>query len=143
MVLVSSNKRSPSVLIIGVVTCAMSCGRSEFTRPDDVPFGAVMVNGPKTVWWQNCRVGSGTGAAVVCQIWNARGQMLFNEPFLPYDEHGQLSAGELKIADVPVHGDKDQCVPGADHVCLTNGRTLLPQSRFGVLKRSLDKIHGQ
>ena len=105
-------------------------------RPADVPSDATYVAGGKLGgWWQQCALANG-GRAVHCRIWNGAGLVLYDEEFLPYDGGASPTADELKVAPEPTF-------PGPDRIFLSNGRVLLPQSRFGELKRFVDWLKGK
>jgi hypothetical protein len=112
----------------------LACGcATKFARPADVPADAVAVSGSKTVWWQQCTT-SAADASTRCRIWNAVGLVLYDEEFLPYDEHTPINNSELTIATEPAFG-------GSDRIWLANGRVLLPRSRFEDLKKFIDRLN--
>jgi len=116
-------------MLLAVVSCGC-VGERPPARPSVVAADAVAVAGSKTVWWQQCTVAEADGSAR-CRIWNAGGLVLYDEIFLPYDERAQLTKAELTIAPEPTF-------PGPDRIWLSNGRVLLPKSRFEDLKKFVD-----
>ena len=112
------------------------CSRkSSVVRPANVPSEATYVAGAKVGWWQQCEPATG-GQPVHCRIWNGAGLNLVDEGFLPYDGGPPPKAEELKISSDPTF-------PGPDRICLSNGRVLLPQSRFDELKKFVDWLNGK
>jgi hypothetical protein len=113
------------------------CGRdSGLLRPDGVPVKAVFVNGSKGVgWWQQCAPATG-GQFLHCRIWNREGLVLEDEEFLPYDGGTSPTIDELRIPS-------DTTFAGPDRIYLSNGRVLLPRSRFDELKKFVDSLNGK
>lgn len=94
-------------------------------RPAGVPAGSTWVEGAKTGWWQQC---SDLDAKIThCTIWNEGGEILLDEEFLPLDGGPPPPSDGLKLRG------SGPCT-GVYQVCLTNGRILLPQSRYDELK---------
>jgi hypothetical protein len=118
-----------ATVLLAIVSCGCM-GEWPPARPSVVARDAVAVAGSKTVWWQHCTVAEADGAAH-CRIRNAGGLVLYDEIFLPYDGPTQLTNAELTIAREPTF-------PGPDRIWLSNGRVLLPKSRFEDLKKFVD-----
>ena len=115
---------------------SLACDRNseELIRPKNVPQDAVFVRGIKGIgWWQHCAT-TNAGRPVYCRIWNKGGLVLEDEEFLPYDGGAPPTADELKIEPNPTF-------QGPDRIFLTNGRILLPRSRFDRLKLFVDWLH--
>ena len=127
-----------AALFLGAVSllfCSACTRRPDAVRPDGVSVDAVFVSGAKHGWWQQCTPAK-TGQAVHCRIWNGEGLILEDEDFLPYDGESTVAAEELKISP-------DSTFPGPDRILLTNGRILLPRSRFDELKIFVDWLAGK
>lgn len=123
-------------LSMAVAALLSACAyKSDVVRPDSVQADAVFVRGAKVGWWQQCAAGS-SGQPIHCCIWGGAGGVLADEEFLPYDGGPSPTADELKIAPDPTF-------PGPDRIFLTNNRVLLPQSRFGELKKFVDWLNGK
>ena len=122
------------VLALLAACFACSCG-SKVVRPANVPADAVFVLGAKVGWWQECTASVG-GQPVHCRIWNQGGLILEDEAFLPYDGGAPPKAQDLKI-------DPNPPFSGPDRIYLTNGRILLPESRYNELKRFVDGLEGK
>jgi hypothetical protein len=122
--------------VVFTLLLCFACGRrSEAIRPAEVPVDATYVTGGKAGgWWQQCTVSKTTEAAH-CRIWNGAGLILENEDFLPYDGGAPPAADDLKVSPDPTF-------PGPDRIFLTNGRVLLPSSRFNDLKKFVDWLNG-
>ena len=128
--------RGPGMAVAFLLCFA--CGRtSEVVRPAEVPSEATYVLGGKFGgWWQRCISATGD-QALRCSIWNGAGLVLVNEEFMPYDGGAPPSAYELKIST-------DPAIPsGPDRVFLSNGRVLLPRSRFVEMKIFVDWLEGK
>ena len=111
-----------------------SCGPNPNpVRPRGVPIDAVLIMSTKIGWWQHCAI-MAEGQGVQCRIWNGLGLILENEEFLPYDGKVTPRADELRISPDPTF-------PGPDRIFLTNGRVLLPKSRFERLKKFVDWLN--
>ena len=105
-------------------------------RPPDLPSDATYVAGGKVGgWWQQCK-SIDDYKAVHCRIWNGVGLILEDEEFLFYDGGAPPQDAELKISAAPAF-------PGPDRVYLTDGRVLLPRSRFDELKLFIDWLEGK
>jgi hypothetical protein len=131
-------KLSIMIALYCAVTLLFSCActrRPDVDRPEGVPVDAVFVRGAKVGWWQQCGPVK-AGQAVHCRIWNGAGLILEDEEFLPYDGRSTATAEELKISPDPTF-------PGPDRIFLTNGRILLPRSRFDELKIFVDWLEGK
>ena len=120
---------------VALLFCSACTDVPDEVRPDGVSAGAVFVNGSKVGWWQQCTPAK-TGQAVHCRIWNGAGLILVDEDFLPYDGRSTIAPEELKISSNPTF-------PGPDRIFLTNGRILLPRSRFDELKIFVDWLEGK
>jgi len=59
-----------------------------------------------------------------------------DDDFFPYDGRAGPSAEQLSISTNPTF-------PGPDRVFLSNGRILLPRSRFDELKKFVDWLEGK
>ncbi len=83
---------------------------------------------------QRCDYDSGR-LEVRCTVWNARGEILVADAYDAYD--GQpVQRAELSISQENVHA-------GGGYVRLSNGRYLIPHSRFEEGKRFLDDFARQ
>lgn len=118
----------PSLLTAFAVVLLVDCGHPR--RPPNVPAASTFVEGAKTGWWQHCE---SSGAAIHCAIWNKVGDVLLDEEFLPLD------GGAIPSRDSMALRSGGPCT-GVYQVCLSNGRILLPRSRFHELK---DFIEGK
>lgn len=109
---------------------------TRMVRPQGVSVDAVFVRGGNSGgWWQECTPVK-AGQAARCRIWNGVGLSLEDEEFLPYDGGITPAGEELKIA-------RDAAFSGPDRIFLTNGRILLPRSRFDELKVFVDWLEGK
>jgi hypothetical protein len=124
------------VIAVALFGC-FACGRaSHVIRPEGVPTDAVFVNGAKGVgWWQLCTPAT-LSEVLHCRIWNRGGIILYDEEFLPHDGGKSPTIDELKIP-------QETTFPGPDRVFLSNGRVLLPRSRFDELKKFIDRLKGK
>jgi hypothetical protein len=100
-----------------------------------VSVDAIFARGAKIGWWQQCTPAK-AGQGVHCRIWNGSGLILEDGEFLPYDGGSTPAAEELQISP-------DSTFPGPDRIFLTNGRILLPRSRFDELKIFVDWLEGK
>lgn len=123
-----------SFLAIGLISFSVStttsCRRS---RPPGVPDSAAFV---KEAWggdWQQCRPQPGP-LPVRCRIWNEKGLPMFDEAFQPCDGGSPPNQDDLQIDIAP------KCCAGPDRIFLTNGRILLPHSRFQKLKKFMQGL---
>jgi hypothetical protein len=124
------------LLIAFALLLSCACTRKpDVVRPEGVSVNAIFVRGSKIGWWQQCTPAK-AGQGVHCRIWNGAGLVLEDEEFLPYDGGSPAEAEELKISP-------DSTFPGPDRVFLTNGRILLPRSRFDELKIFVDWLEGK
>jgi hypothetical protein len=121
---------------VALLLC-FACGRkSGVVRPEGVPVDAMFVNGVKGIgWWQQCSPAI-SGQVLDCRIWNRGGLVLEDEEFLPYDGGASPTIDELKISS-------DTTFAGPDRIYLSNGRVLLPRSRFDELKKFVDSLNGK
>ena len=103
--------------------CLIGCSEPE--RPGVVPPEATRVEGPKTGYWQICRLNA--GIQIHCTVWNDAGTVLKDETYLPLDEGPTPREGDLRIR-------AGEICSGPYQVCLINGRILLPASQFEQLK---------
>jgi hypothetical protein len=120
------------LLALGCLLSSTACGHKP-RRPDSVSTNAVYVSGAKVGWWQECSIVA-SRSTVRCQIWNGAGFELVNDEFLPYDGGPTPRPEELTIAS-------NVTFPGPDRIFLSNGRVLLPRSRFSELKGCIDWLH--
>lgn len=121
---------------VALFLCSACTRKADVVRPGSVSVDAVFVRGAKVGgWWQQCTP-SRAGEALHCRIWNGAGLLLEDEEFLPYDGGSTPFGGELKISPDPTF-------PGPDRIILTNGRILLPHSRFNELKIFVDWLEGK
>jgi hypothetical protein len=125
----------PTRLGIVLLVLGLSLGSCMPARPSGVPPDSAYVVGAYKGWWERCSFDS-THDADQCQIFNAGGELLHDEVFLPYDGGEAARASELKI-------DTDSNLAGPQYVCLTNGRILIPKSDFEGQKRYLDWATGK
>lgn len=123
-----SSSNIPSVL-----TClVLSCNLAKRKRPDNVPSSAVFVRGPKgTGVWQHCEIKN--HEVILCQIFNVRGQILYDEPFVKYVGKMPTSAADLKLSSDG----------GEQWIQLTDGTILVPSSRADDMIRFLDWLFGK
>ena len=126
------SKRVGTVLL---VLCSACTYNQDVIRPKSVPANAVFVRGAKIGWWQQCAPSEHDQPAQ-CRIWNGGGAVLESEAFLPDDGGAPPTAEELKITSDPTF-------PGPDRIVLSNGRILLPSSRFDELKKFVDWLKGK
>lgn len=68
----------------------------------------------------------------MCQVFNAEGLIIYDEPFRPYDLGPVIATKDLVID--PEHSD-------ITRIYLRNGRVLLPSSDFDRHKALLDDIN--
>jgi hypothetical protein len=130
------NKLTIPLALLCAFVFLFSTACTRMVRPQGVSVDAVFVSGGKSGgWWQECTP-SKAGQAVRCRIWNGAGLSLEDEGFLPYDGGIAPAAEELKIA-------RDSAFSGPDRIFLTNGRILLPRSRFDELKVFVDWLEGK
>jgi hypothetical protein len=123
------------ICAVALLFCSACTRRPDVVRPGSVSVDAVFVRGSKIGWWQQC-TSAKPSRSVHCRIWNEAGLVLEDEEFLPYDGGAPITAEELKIS-------ADTAFPGPDRIYLTNGRVLLPQSRFEELKIFVDWLEGK
>jgi hypothetical protein len=124
------------LIVIFTLFFPSACGhKPEVNRPENVPIDAVFVRGAKVGWWQQCKT-TNASQAVYCRIWNGAGLVLENEEFIPHDGGAPPKVGELSI-------ESDPKFPGPDRIFLTNGRILLPRSRFDEMKQFVDWLQGK
>ncbi len=131
----SSNCLNNLLIAFALLCCAGCARKSDVVKPDGVSADAIFVRGSKAGWWQQCTPAN-AGQTVHCRIWNGAGLILEDEEFLPYDGGSLLAAQELKISPGPTF-------PGPDRIFLTNGRILLPRSRFDEMKIFVDWLEGK
>lgn len=123
-----------TVMLLLMFAWGCSTGASTPARPSGVPAQATYVPGGKVGgWWQHCVADEHLQAH--CSVWNRVGLQLHDEVFLPYDGRPAITQDELSIVS-------DWEFPGDDRIRLTNGRILLPASRFDELKRLFDRVYG-
>jgi hypothetical protein len=90
---------------------------------------AVRIPGGNTQWWIKCAY---TETVDACQVFKARGDVLADEVFRPYDGGPPVAAIELRI---------DPTRSNPTKVRLENGRVLLPSTNFDGFKQLLDEKH--
>jgi hypothetical protein len=104
---------------------------SSIKRPGNVPSNAVKVNGVKGDGpWQWCELREGR---IHCRIYNAGGELLYDDDFVVYVGTQPKSQGELEISP---NG-------GYQWIRLKNGTILIPQSQKVELTRFLDWQFGK
>lgn len=113
-----------AVLLLWALTMCAACGPPD--RPKNVPRDSTFVDGGKSGYWQRCK--ALPDDVVWCTVWNQGGAVLLDERFRPIDEGPVPSVEELRSLRAG-----GPCT-GAYRVCLSNGRMLLPHSRFDELK---------
>ena len=101
-------------------------------RPNNVPPDSVYVVGAYVGRWERCSYEPNEDANH-CQIFNAGGNVLSDERFLPYDGGKAAKDSELKIVS-------NSDITGPQYVCLANGRILIPKSHFENQKRAIDSL---
>ncbi|MEW5977250.1 MAG: hypothetical protein AB1898_15780 [Acidobacteriota bacterium] len=118
----------PAVAAIAVGWMILDAHRGELVgRPHAVDDGAVMVRGK---FWQQCFL-EDEGARVRCYIWTRRGDLVFDDVFLPFDDGPTPDAADLSISQ---HNRNPERL-----VFLENGRILLPRSRFEEMKAFVEE----
>lgn len=105
----------------------------EERKPPNVPREATYVKGALGGWWQQCSVIDASPQQNHCRIYNWRGELLYDETFLPYDGKGIVPSEDLFIA-------QDRSKAGPDRIVLSHGRILIPQSRYREVKQFLDGV---
>lgn len=105
-----------------------ACSRPQL--PHGVPESAAWVEGSKTGYWQWCQMGADN--SIRCTIWNAGGIVLLGESFRPMDG-GPLPTSQ-DLAKLRTSGPGT----GPYQICLSDGRILLPDSRFDELKAFIE-----
>ena len=96
-------------------------------RPSNVSADAVLVGGAKAWWWIKCWRSEAVNR---CQVFNAEGISLYDEPYLPADGAGPVEARDLQI-------DRERTQ--VTRVFLQNGRVLLPSTDYELHKRLLEE----
>lgn len=120
------------IICLGYFVMIGGCRMAVPTRPDNVPLDSVYVVGAYVGWWERCSYDQKEDSNH-CQIFNARGQIISDEAFLPYDGGKAAKDQELKIVS-------NSDIAGPQYVCLTNGRILIPKSHFENQKRAIDSL---
>lgn len=126
------NKLSGSMAKVAVISLLETACHKQPMPPLNVNAAATFISGSKAGWWQYCE-SKGERTYPHCIIWNLRGAVLYDERFFPYDQRGYVSATELRI-------DSSNPSGGPSEIALSNGRILLPESRFSELKQFLDVV---
>ena len=108
------------------------CRMATPTRPGNVPSDSVYVVGAYVGWWERCSYEPQEDVNH-CQIFNAGGEVLSDEVFLPYDGGRAAKQSEMKIVS-------NSDITGPQYVCLSNGRILIPKSHFENQKRTIDSL---
>ena len=117
-----------SVLASAVWLLCTACSKRE--RPANVSADATWVEGGKFGYWQMCQLTIDENTH--CTVWNEGGEILLDEKFLPIDEKARPAASELQQLR-----DGGPCT-GPYQVCLSDGRILVPASRFADLKAFIE-----
>jgi len=107
----------------------------EPARPNNIPQDSVLVTGADEHWWERCSYDQKENLDH-CQIFNAGGDVIWNEAFLPYDGGKAANETDLMI-------DSNARLKSWQFVCLKNGRILLPKSQFEKFKEFLDRRTGK
>lgn len=115
-------------LFIGLALQACSPLPGPPPRPANVPADAARVQSSDRTVWIKC---SRTAAANECQIYNAAGEPIYDEVFLPYDGGPPVPDHELEV---------DTKFSNFAYVHLRNGRILLPSTNFERHKELMDGI---
>jgi len=117
-----------SIPIVGLLMAASgSCAPQ---RPSGVPLEARAIKmgpGRDNAVWQRCEARG--MEEVRCSIWNSAGAILESGRFIPLD--GGKPPGPADLAAIRSEPPLDPIA----QVTLTNGRILVPESRFEELKR--------
>lgn len=120
--------RAAAIAFMAVLICT-GCDRWPPDRPEWVPASAVFVTAPKGGYWQFCQLDS--SGQCECTIYLHDGRIVYDEVFLPY-KGGAPTAADLIISPNNARSDV---------VKLVNGQLLLPESRYELIKNSLDSHH--
>jgi hypothetical protein len=115
--------------LFGVLVLLFDAQWGLFGRPRGIPREAVLLVGKFSIW-EHCHL-EANGQTVRCRTWNKDG-LVREDLYLPYDEGPIPKASELTI---------DENGTGTAYaILLTNGRILLPESRFEELKAYWDRL---
>lgn len=113
-------------LCLACLAAGCSMPQEDMTRPTNVPIGAVAVRGGKSHWWIECERNRISNH---CRVFNAGGDVLYDEAFNPADGGAPLEDDEIEV-------EHRGTAPG--RIFMKNGRVLLVGSRFASEKDLLD-----
>lgn len=118
--------------MLAVALALLSACSKQPLRPANVPAAAVKVTGPKGAGpWQFCEF---TGSkAIRCQIFNIKGNVLYDGTFVVYSGRQPDAPGDLKISQ---NG-------GDQWIRLENGTILIPEKKQAEMTRFLDWLFGK
>lgn len=98
-------------------------------RPTNVASDATEVINSKTHWWVKCVSDDGFDK---CKIYNAAGEMLANDVYLPYDGGPASKGKDLRL---------DPTFSTPPYVlCLMNGRSLIWRADFAHQKQFITDV---
>jgi len=124
----------PITLGVASICFGVALGGCSPERPSNVPLDVVHVRGGDSDWWERCSYDQKADIDH-CQTFNAGGQTLKDETYLPYDGGDAAKESELKI-------DSDARLRGPYIICLQNGRILISKSDFQNQKEFVDRMTG-
>jgi hypothetical protein len=101
-------------------------------RPDNVHPDVTHLGGGAVGCWQYCWLEE-KPEKLFCQYIMPKGTVRYEEEFLPYDGGPLPREEELEF----VHSGY------GDAIRLSNGRYLLPSSRYEKVKKFIDRVEGQ
>lgn len=130
-----SRRRFAKLLGIALLAIGIPLVGCELARPNNIPKDSVLVNGADEHWWEWCFYDQKENVDY-CRIFNAGGDVIWNEVFLPYDGGKAANEAELMI-------DSEARLKSWQFVCLKNGRILLPKSKYEDFKEFLDRRTGK
>lgn len=122
-----------TAICLGYLLLVLSCTTAN-DRPNNVPTEAVKVIGAKgTGPWQICSFTANSNDSVRCQIYNTKGETLYDDVFVVYSGKEPKSATDLKVSS-----------KGGDQwVKLENGTVLIPKSQKEEMTKALDWLFGK
>jgi hypothetical protein len=123
------------LLAIAAIAVCFMVARRQPARPKSIPEDSAFVHGGEDHWWERCSCDTKEDTNR-CQVFNARGAVIWNEVFLPYEGGKAAKEAELQV-------DGESRIAGPQYVCLKNGRILIPKSSFESFKEFLDRTYGQ